>query len=59
MKKATQFSDKYGKVVTEDEVVAEREAPGVFLTAPVVDPVVEEVAEDVVVEDEVEVEDDE
>jgi len=58
MKKATQFSDKYGKVVTEGEVVEERTAPGVFLTPVVEEPVVEVVVEEVEEVEEV-VEDDE
>jgi hypothetical protein len=36
MKKKTQYSDKYGKIVTEGEVVEERKSPGVtFAAAPV------------------------
>lgn len=32
MKKKTQYSDKYGKVVTEGEVVEERQSPGATLS---------------------------
>ncbi len=48
MKKPSQFSDKYGRVVGDEEV-AEREAPGVTFGTPVVE--AEVVEEEVVVED--------
>lgn len=58
MKKKAQYSDKYGRVVAEGEVVEERVAPGITFEAPVtVEPEVEEVEE--VEEDEEVVEDDE
>lgn len=50
MKKKTAYSDKYGKIVTEGEVVEERSTPGVSFApakqeaAPVAEVVVEEAA---------------
>ena len=47
MKKQTQYSDKYGKIVGEGEVVEERKSPGVTLS-PEPEAAPEEVAEEVV-----------